>query len=80
MGRHSYELYLFHGIVLAGLRNVIPKGTMPWAWKLPLFLAFVGVAALIAALVSRYYAEPMNALLRREWLVLRRGRTMVSVD
>ena len=65
MGRHSYELYLFHGIVLAGLRNVIPKGTMPWAWKLPLFLAFVGVAALIAALVSRYYAEPMNALLRR---------------
>lgn len=64
MGRHSYELYLFHGIVLAGLRNVIPKGTMPWAWKLPLFLLFVTVAALAAALVARYYAEPANTLLR----------------
>ena len=65
MGRHSYEIYLFHGIVLGGLRNWIPKGTMPWAWKLPLFVLFVGVATLLSALVSRYYAEPLNARLRR---------------
>jgi peptidoglycan/LPS O-acetylase OafA/YrhL len=65
MGRHSYELYLFHGIVLGGLRNWIPKGTMPWAWKLPLFVVFVGVATALAALVARYYAEPLNARLRR---------------
>ena len=65
MGRNSYELYLFHGIVLAGLRNWIPKGTMPWAWKLPLFVLFVGVATLLAALVARYYAELLNARLRR---------------
>jgi peptidoglycan/LPS O-acetylase OafA/YrhL len=65
MGRHSYELYLFHGIVLGSLRNWIPKGTMPWAWKLPLFVVFTGVAALLAALVARYFAEPLNARLRR---------------
>jgi len=64
IGRHSYEIYLFHGIVLAGLRNWIPKGTMPWAWKLPLFVMFVAVSTALAALVARYYAEPLNALLR----------------
>ena len=71
MGRLSYEVYLFHGIVLAVLRNVIPKGTMPYVYKLPMFALFVIASVLLARAVARYYAEPANALLR-ERLMTRR--------
>jgi peptidoglycan/LPS O-acetylase OafA/YrhL len=64
-GRHSYELYLFHIIVLAGMRNVVPKGTMAYEYKLPCFLLFMMLSALLAGGVARYYAEPLNAGLRR---------------
>ena len=71
MGRQSYEVYLFHGIVLAVLRNVVPKGTMPYVYKLPMFALFVIASVLLAGAVARYYAEPANALLR-ERLMARR--------
>ncbi len=71
MGRLSYEVYLFHGIVLAVLRNVIPKGTMPYVYKLPMLVLFVIASVLLAGAVARYYAEPANVLLR-ERLMARR--------
>jgi peptidoglycan/LPS O-acetylase OafA/YrhL len=71
MGRQSYELYLFHGIVLAVLRNVISKGTMPYGYKLPMLAFFVVVSVLLAGAAARYFAEPANALLR-ERLMARR--------
>ena len=68
MGRQSYELYLFHGIVLAAMRNVVPKGTLPYAAKLPVFVLFVLATALLAAGIAKYYAESSNAFLRRYFL------------
>jgi peptidoglycan/LPS O-acetylase OafA/YrhL len=64
-GRHSYELYLFHIIVLAGMRNWVPPGTLPYAYKLPFFALFLLLSALAAGAVSRFYAEPVNEGLRR---------------
>lgn len=64
-GKHSYELYLFHIIVLAGMRDLVPKGTLPYAYKLPYFVLYLLLSALTAGAVSRYLAEPMNAGLRR---------------
>ena len=64
-GRHSYELYLFHIIVLAGMRNIVPKGTLPYAYKLPCFGLFLLLSAVVAGTVSRFFAEPLNAGLRR---------------
>jgi peptidoglycan/LPS O-acetylase OafA/YrhL len=69
-GKHSYELYLFHIIVLAGMRDLVPKGTLSYAYKLPYFALFLLLSALTAGAVSRYLAEPMNAWLRR---ILARG-------
>jgi peptidoglycan/LPS O-acetylase OafA/YrhL len=68
MGRHSYELYLFHILVLAGMRDVIPRERVSYAAKLPLLLVFLGLAALVAALVSRLVAEPVNQALRQHFL------------
>ncbi|HEV7357449.1 MAG TPA: acyltransferase [Steroidobacteraceae bacterium] len=65
LGRHSYELYLFHIILLAGMRDIVPKATLPYAAKLPLFALFLALSCLLAAVVARYFAEPLNVWLRR---------------
>ncbi|MEN9864963.1 MAG: hypothetical protein RL748_553, partial [Pseudomonadota bacterium] len=66
-GRHSYELYLFHIVVLALLRNLTSKEQLSYAARLPLLLLFLALSALLAALVARYVSGPANAALRRRW-------------
>ncbi len=66
-GRHSYELYLFHIVVLAAIRNIVPKGTMTSGSLLPWFLGFIASSAIVAAVVARCYSEPLNARLRTYW-------------
>ncbi len=64
-GRHSYELYLFHSIVLAAMRNAAPKGSLAYAYKLPCFALYVSLSVLAAGVISRYFSEPSNRALRR---------------
>jgi peptidoglycan/LPS O-acetylase OafA/YrhL len=61
---------LFHIIVLAGMRDLVPKGALSYAYKLPYFALYLLLSALVAGALSRYLAEPMNAGLRR---ILMRG-------
>ncbi|MBJ7313190.1 acyltransferase family protein [Rugamonas sp. CCM 8940] len=65
MGRHSYEIYLFHIIVLGLMRNVLSKQQLSYATRLPWLLLFLVLSALAAALVSRYVSEPANRAIRR---------------
>jgi peptidoglycan/LPS O-acetylase OafA/YrhL len=65
LGRHSYELYLFHIILLALIRDRLPKASLAPAYKLPLFIVFLALSALLAGAVARYFADPVNARLRR---------------
>ena len=65
MGRHSYEMYLFHIIVLALMRSILDvehlnSGT--WCLWLGVFLS---VSAFVSDLVSRYISEPANARIRK---------------
>ena len=63
-GRLSYELYLFHLIVLGGLRTVwLPESTAGSA-KVLLLCAYLILSVAVAVLVSRYYSEPLNRRLR----------------
>ena len=64
LGRHSYELYLFHIILLALIRDRIPKANLAPDYKLPLFIVFLVLSALLAGMVARYFADPANARLR----------------
>ena len=68
LGRHSYEVYLYHIVVLALLRNVITKAQLTYDTRLPLLLLFFVLTAAAAALVARYVAEPANRAIRRRWL------------
>jgi peptidoglycan/LPS O-acetylase OafA/YrhL len=64
-GQHSYELYLFHIIVLGAIRDLIPKESLPTVYKLPLLVVFVALSALVAFCVARGFADPLNGYLRR---------------
>ena len=64
LGRHSYELYLFHIILLALIRDRIPKASLAPAYKLPLFIVFLALSALLAGVMARCFADPVNARLR----------------
>ena len=63
-GRHSYELYLFHVIVLAAMRNLVTKAELAYGLRLPWLALFLAVSALVAMLVSRHVSEPANLALR----------------
>ncbi|KGS01910.1 acyltransferase family protein [Burkholderia sp. ABCPW 111] len=64
-GQRSYELYLFHIVVLGILREVVTRETIGAGAK-PMWLVFyVSVSALVAQCVFRFYSEPLNDALRR---------------
>jgi peptidoglycan/LPS O-acetylase OafA/YrhL len=65
LGRHSYELYLFHIIVLGAIRDLIPKESLPAVYKLPLLAVFLALSALVAFCIARGFADPLNRYLRR---------------
>lgn len=66
-GRHSYELYLFHIVVLALCRNVWDRKTLPEAAWAPWFALYIAVSALVAMLVARYVSEPANQAIRHRF-------------
>jgi peptidoglycan/LPS O-acetylase OafA/YrhL len=63
-GRLSYELYLSHLLVLAGLRIVWPPDTAAGGTKLVLLVVFLGLSVLVGWLWARLYAEPVNRFVR----------------
>jgi peptidoglycan/LPS O-acetylase OafA/YrhL len=63
-GSHSYELYLFHIVVLAFMRNVYDRHSLPEGYKPLWFLLFLLLATLLANLVARLYSEPLNRWIR----------------
>ncbi len=65
LGRLSYELYLFHLVVLGGMRVAFPSRIVAGDGKLLLLAAYLALSGALAALVARFYAEPLNRGLRR---------------
>lgn len=66
LGQRSYEIYLFH-LVILGLVKVyfVPAETMAAA-KLPLLLVYLVLALLLGAVIERYYSSPLNQLIRNK--------------
>jgi peptidoglycan/LPS O-acetylase OafA/YrhL len=68
LGRHSYEIYLFHIIVLGLMRNVLPRNDLTHLTRLLSLAVFVALSVAVAALVARWVSEPANASLRKRLL------------
>jgi peptidoglycan/LPS O-acetylase OafA/YrhL len=66
LGRLSYELYLFHLIVLGVLRTLFPPQATVGNEKLALLAAFLALSVGLGASIARFYSEPLNRWIRRE--------------
>ena len=63
-GQHSYELCLFHIILLALLRARTGKIAISLDGRFALFVLFLGGSAALAWLVARFYSEVLNRPIR----------------
>jgi peptidoglycan/LPS O-acetylase OafA/YrhL len=70
-GQHSYELYLFHIVVLALMRDALPRDQLGYAGKLPWLSCYLLASAAVAWLVARHVSEPANASIRRRFFASR---------
>jgi peptidoglycan/LPS O-acetylase OafA/YrhL len=64
LGKYSYELYLFHIILLAFMRTAIKEKDLGLYQKPLLLLAFLSLSSVVAFAISRFYSEPLNKRLR----------------
>ncbi|MCQ8278770.1 acyltransferase [Acetobacteraceae bacterium KSS8] len=65
LGRQSYELYLFHLVVLALLRSTWAPAQANGTAVMVLLGVYLVLCALLAAAIARFVAEPANAAIRR---------------
>lgn len=67
LGRHSYELYLFHIVVLGLLRNVAAKGDLSKGTLCFWMILFFGLSIGVALLVARFVSDPANKAIRQHY-------------
>ncbi len=63
-GKLSYELYLFHLIVLGAMRSIFSPRAVTGDEKLVLLVCFLLFSAGLSVLIARLYAEPLNRNIR----------------
>jgi peptidoglycan/LPS O-acetylase OafA/YrhL len=68
MGQRSYELYLFHIIVLGLMRDAVPRDALERGYKLPWLLVFLLLSLVVAAVIERYLSSPANRWIRNRYL------------
>jgi peptidoglycan/LPS O-acetylase OafA/YrhL len=68
IGQRSYEMYLFHLIVL-GLMKVVyfPKDTLA-AEKLMLLPVYFIAVFILSWVIEKYYSTPLNLKIRQSWI------------
>ena len=75
IGRCSYEIYLFHMLVVLGLMAVI-RQMQPGARTFPLwYAAMLGGSILLGFLIARSYSEPLN-----RWIRTATGSSFTTVE
>lgn len=64
LGRMSYELYLFHIIILGVMRQFLTAASLSNGQLTYLYFAFFGLSVFVAWLCYKYYSEPLNNKIR----------------
>lgn len=70
-GKLSYELYLFHLIVLGLLRTIFPPSTVTGDEKLAVLVGYLLLSVCLSVSIARMYAAPSSRIVR-QWLIPRR--------
>jgi peptidoglycan/LPS O-acetylase OafA/YrhL len=68
LGSHSYELYLFHIVVLGVMNDWIPRAAMTVEHKLPMLVVFFVLSAIFAWAAARFCGDPLNRWLRQRFI------------
>lgn len=66
LGRYSYELYLFHLIILGLIKVIVPPATATGNEKLLLLLVFLAGTFMLAFVIARFYSIPLNRWIRQK--------------
>ena len=64
-GKNSYELYLFHIIVLALMKTIYKPQMLNDYTKLIWLVLFIFLSSLIAGAIEKFYSRPLNTKIRR---------------
>jgi len=64
IGRWSYEIYLFHMLVILGLMTWFKQEERSGAAIVAMYVAMLLVSIALGFLISRYFSEPLNRRLR----------------
>lgn len=67
LGRYSYELYLFHLIVLGLIKVIAPPASVHANEKLVLLLVFLVGTLLLGFIIARFYSNPINRWIRQRF-------------
>jgi peptidoglycan/LPS O-acetylase OafA/YrhL len=70
-GKNSYELYLFHIIILALMRTIYPSGTLGNYSKLLWMAIFFLISSILAEAIAKRYSQPANKNIRQSLFGLR---------
>lgn len=71
-GRLSYELYLFHLVVLGLLRTIFPPPGVAGDEKLVVLVGYLLLSTCLSVFIAQMYAEPSSRIVRH-WLIPRRS-------
>jgi peptidoglycan/LPS O-acetylase OafA/YrhL len=79
IGRCSYEIYLFHMLVVLGLMGLFER-IHPAMKTIPMwYILMLLLSVLLGYAVSRFYSEPLNRRLRSRDHRGRDGQSLVTV-
>jgi len=67
LGQRSYEIYLTHMFVVFGLFQWFALAGTPMRAVPALFIAVVVLSGMLGAGVARFFSEPMNQVIRKQW-------------
>lgn len=79
-GKNSYELYLFHIIVLALMRTAVKQEDLGYYAKPLWFTFFITSSAFAAELISKFYSEPLNRKLRSFFAIRKADNSIKSIN
>lgn len=68
-GRLSYELYLFHIVILGLIRYFIKPNSLNMANSIFLLFLYLVLSVILSYLIYRFYSEPLNQKIRQYWFV-----------
>lgn len=71
-GKLSYELYLFHIIILALMKQYIKADLLSGYEKLLLLIIFFVLSAFVAGFIEKFYSNPLNKNIRKTFFSIRK--------